>query len=43
MKDVYCEDFLDKLDGEDKNMIIKLYPKQYKDYLIGKESDKYNL
>ena len=37
------KDFLDYLNDKDEKLIIKLYPNQYKKYLMIKGAEKYNL
>ena len=41
--DANNEDFLEQLDKEDIDIIIKKYPEKYKKYLIKKQADKFNL
>jgi len=41
--DVDGQDFLYFLNYRDKDMIINLYPDKYKNYLIKKEAEKYNI
>jgi hypothetical protein len=36
-------DFFDLLYNEDEEIIIEDYPDKYKDYLMKKDADKYNL
>jgi len=41
--DIYNEDFLGLLNNDDKNKIIKKYTVKYQDYLVKKDSEKFNL
>jgi ankyrin repeat protein len=43
IKDNNNNTFLDILDNEDRELIIDDYPEKYKDYLMKKDIEKYNL
>ena len=43
IKSKYNKDFVDYLSNENKEIIIREYPEQYKEYLFKKEVEKYNL
>lgn len=43
LKDKNDEDIFDKLDKKEIDIIINKYPKQYKNYLIKKSAEKYNI